>query len=44
MSREAKKEAEPLFAQLVAQLPPDVVAGAQERGRTKTLDEIVREI
>jgi tetratricopeptide (TPR) repeat protein len=41
---EAKQEAEPLLAELVAALPPDVITTAQARGRVRSLDQVVTEI
>jgi tetratricopeptide (TPR) repeat protein len=40
----AKDRAAPLVAQLEAELPPDVVAAAQERGRARDLDATVKEL
>jgi hypothetical protein len=39
----AKDRAAPLVAQLEAELPPDVVAAAQERGRARDLEVTVAE-
>jgi hypothetical protein len=40
----AKDRAAPLVAQLEAELPPDVVATAQERGQARDLDATVAEL
>ena len=41
---EAKKDAEPLLAELVAALPPEVIIAAQTRGRARTVEQVVAEI
>jgi predicted ATPase/DNA-binding SARP family transcriptional activator len=43
-SQETKDRAACLLAELEAQLPPQAVASAQERGRTRTLEAVVAEI
>ena len=40
----AKDQAAPLIAELEAELPPDVVAAAQHRGRARDLDATVAEL
>ncbi len=40
----AKDQAAPLIAELEAELPPDVVTAAQERGRARDLDSTVAEL
>jgi hypothetical protein len=39
-----KDKAARLLAELETGLPPEVVAAAQERGKTRTLEEVVAEI
>jgi hypothetical protein len=40
----AKDQAAPLVAELEAELPPDAVAAAWERGRSRDLDATVQEL
>jgi predicted ATPase/DNA-binding CsgD family transcriptional regulator len=39
-----KDQAAPLIAELQAQLPPEVAAAAQERGKSRDLDRTIREL
>ena len=39
-----KEKAACLLAELEAELPPEVVAAARERGRTQTVEEMVAKI
>ncbi|OGF55090.1 MAG: hypothetical protein A2Z21_04725 [Candidatus Fraserbacteria bacterium RBG_16_55_9] len=42
--KRAKEKAERLLARLESELPPDVIAGAQARGRERKLEEVAEEV